>query len=109
MALVLTALVALGASAAIMTSGTEADLYWFFTGVVALIAAAFWLVAIVLLRASGWVVSALATLLAVLIAVGIYGGVRDGEQGIPLVVASAVVLVGSVAILLWNRTAARRR
>lgn len=108
-ALLPTTLAALGAGAAIMTSGTEADLYWFFTGVVALVAAAVWLVAIILLRPSGWGVPAFATLLAVLVAAGIYGGVRDGEEGIPLVVASVVVLLGCIATLLWSRGSARQR
>lgn len=105
----LTVLAALGALGGALTSGTEADLYWFFAGVAALIAAVAWLIAIVLLRPTGWVVPASATLLAVLVAAGIYGGVRDGEEGIPLVVASVIVLAGAVATLLWNRAAAHRQ
>lgn len=105
----LTVLAALGAVAAVLTSGTEADLYWFFAGVVAVIAAVVWLVAIILLRPTRRVVPVVAAPVAVLIAAGVYAGLRDGEEGIPLVAASVVVLVVGVATLLWNRAAAQRR
>jgi hypothetical protein len=105
----LTALAAAGVLGGALTSGTEADLYWFFGGVVALIAAVVWLIAIVLLRATGWVVPVLGMLLAALVVAGVYGGVRDGEEGIPLVIASVVVLVGCVGTLLSNRAAAHKQ
>ena len=100
-----TALAATGVVLATQTSGTEADIYWVFAGVLALIAAVLWLLAIILLRPRGWAVPAFAVLLAVLVAAGAYGGVRDGENGIPVVIASGVVLVGCVVTLIWNRAA----
>ena len=107
-AALLTVLSALGALAATLTFRTEADIYWEFSGLVAVIAATVWLVAIILVRPSGRVVPAVASLLAVLIAVGIHGGLRD-PGGVPVVIASVVVLVGCIATLLWNRAAAHRR
>jgi hypothetical protein len=102
-----TALAATLVVLATRTSGTEADIYWVFAGIVALIAAVVWILAIILLRPRGWTVPAFVALLAVLVAAGVYGGVRDGEGGIPVVIASGVVLVGCVVTLIWNQAAAR--
>ena len=62
-----------------------------------------------LLRPGGWAVPVFVALLAVLMAAGVYGGVRDGESGIPVVIASGVVLVGCVATLIWNHAARNGR
>jgi hypothetical protein len=104
-----TALAATLVVLAARTSATEADIYWVFAGIVALIAAVVWILAIILLRPGGWAVPVFVALLAVLMAAGVYGGVRDGESGIPVVIASGVVLVGCVATLIWNHAARNGR
>jgi hypothetical protein len=62
------------------TSGTAVDIHWVFAGIVALIAAVVWILAIILLRPRRWAAPAFGALLAVLKTAGAYGGVRNGES-----------------------------
>ena len=104
-AVIFTALTAL--LAVLAPDDGEPDVAWGLAGTAAVVAIAAWVAALILTRVSGWALYVVAALLALLTAIGVYGGSRGSEMGV--LVVSLVAIPVWVATVLWNRAGARRR